>query len=83
MRNLGGSIVRIDRGNFPAFWPVTSSNASEAEKREFMAENFHNVHESEWMWNHIKPDLILDNFFSSSESFSDYAYRELIKHSRP
>lgn len=79
VRAMGGQIVRIDRGNLPPFWGITSSSLPEEEKREYMIDHHPDIHESEWRWNHIKPDVVLDNFFASSDAFSEYAFRNLVK----
>jgi hypothetical protein len=60
-RKLGGTILRVRRGDDPAWQPIAVSALSgDAIAAERMRTVFR-VHESEWLWMAEEPDHVLDN----------------------
>lgn len=65
IRELGGKIIRVKRGEEPIWFNNLSlfkaSSPSEDQIREFMAENYPEVHASEYSWHGAKLDYLIDN----------------------
>lgn len=62
-KKVGGSLILIDDGTRPEWYPVAiEANSGNSEARDEM-ENKYKVHESEWAWIGTKPDVVVMNDF--------------------
>lgn len=62
IRELGGRIVRVDRGETPFWWEVAKKAAAgDEEAIAEMAKPHINVHASEWAWANEIPDELIRN----------------------
>ncbi len=65
VNELGGYMMRVDRGNRPEWWfeAVKAYNGDEEALQKMRTEYSH-IHESEWAWAGCVPFQIIDNNYS-------------------
>jgi hypothetical protein len=62
IRELGGRIIRVDRGEEPFWWEIAKKAAAGDEDAiAEMAKPHINVHASEWAWANEAPDEVIHN----------------------
>lgn len=62
IRNMGGNIIWVRRGELPLWYDVaTSANSGNAVSRKIMQTRYKDIHESEWNWAGYPVDYMLDN----------------------
>ena len=62
IRELGGRIIRVERGETPFWWEIAKKAAAGDEAAiEEMAKPHINVHASEWAWANEKADELIRN----------------------
>ena len=62
IRNMGGRIIRVDRGEEPDWWKhaVEAANGSHGAEA-IMRTTYKDIHESEWAWSGTIPNEVLLN----------------------
>lgn len=61
IRDLGGRIIQVDRGEEPEWWPI-AKGAVEGREVAMKAMNEHyKIHASEWAWSKETPDELIHN----------------------
>ncbi len=62
VREMGGRIIQVERGESTAWWhhAVSACNGNES-SIELMKTKFAHIHESEWAWANTKPDELIWN----------------------
>jgi hypothetical protein len=61
IRELGGSIIQVDRGEEPNWWEWAKMAAAGDESAIIAMENLHQIHASEWAWANETPDELIYN----------------------
>lgn len=62
IREMGGSIIRVDRGEEPNWWKHAIEAAKGSHGAEaIMRTTYKDIHESEWAWANTIPDEVLLN----------------------
>ncbi len=62
IREMGGRIIRVDRGIEPDWWKHAVEAASGSHGAEaIMRTTYKDIHESEWAWSNTVPDEVLLN----------------------
>lgn len=67
IKNLGGKIVRVKRGPEPSWWDAaidasgSIASGKEPDEMALSVLKSNNVHESEFMWTYVQPDILIEN----------------------
>ncbi len=61
IREMGGHIIRVDRGEEPVWWPCAKSAALGVEEDIEVMETFYKIHASEWAWANETADELIHN----------------------
>lgn len=66
IKNYGGKLIRVKKGPEPVFFKYSQNvhspiDAVRADARQMMNNTYKAIHPSEWRWNSITPDAILEN----------------------
>jgi len=61
IRDLGGRIIQVERGEEPVWWPCAKKAAAGNKDDIDIMETFYGIHASEWAWASAIPDEIIYN----------------------
>jgi len=62
IREMGGRIIRVDRGEEPEWWPCAKDAADSMIEAVERMDTHYNIHASEWAWaSQIPDEVILNN----------------------
>jgi len=61
IRELGGRIIQVDRGEEPEWWGWAKMAAAGDEAAIIAMEKLHQIHASEWAWSAETPDELMYN----------------------
>lgn len=61
IKNLGGHIIWVQRGELPEWYEVAKTASDNAINRKIMQTKYRDVHESEWNWVGCKADYVIHN----------------------
>lgn len=61
IRELGGRIIQVDRGDEPEWWLTAKDAASGIIEAQEIMEDIYKVHASEWAWANETPDELIYN----------------------
>jgi hypothetical protein len=66
IKNYGGTLIRVRKGPEPVFFRYSQNvhhpdDTIRADALQMMSSTYASIHPSEWRWNCITPDVILDN----------------------
>lgn len=61
IREMGGHIIRVDRGEEPEWWPIAKGAAEGREVALKAMKEHYKIHASEWAWANEVPDEVLMN----------------------
>lgn len=67
IRNLGGKVIWVQRGELPEWWDTACAAHDNAVAEKIMHTKYKDVHESEWNWAGCKVDYIIKNNGSKQE----------------
>lgn len=70
IRELGGRIIQVDRGEEPEWWPIAKGAAEGREVAIKAMDEHYKIHASEWAWANETPDTVMHNNGTLEELYS-------------
>ena len=61
IKQLGGSIIWVKRGDLPEWFDVAKQAHDNAVCKKIMRTRYKDIHESEWDWASFEPDYVISN----------------------